>query len=196
MRRAPLPQLSFDFHSAPGATSGCFKPTRTLRNHRSCNKVLERLLYVRRFFPELDGRTIRVGLTRAASGMAVQGGDELWINPSRVSYHTMAHELIHLLQGGGGVPAGERSCDVFAMARHWTLNDTPPYYVKIPHTFLDDRGKIRGEASMTLYTTARRAIELRRSGLRNYISYFEKALGDRREAAPRLKLHPAVPTGE
>lgn len=194
MRRTPSSQLSFDFSTVPGTASGRFRPTRVLLNHRACNKVLERLLYVRRFFPELDGRMIHVGLTRAASGMAVQGGDELWINPSHVSYHTMAHELIHLLQGEGGVPAGERSCDVYSMARHWTLNDTPPYYVKIPYSFLDARGKVRSDVSMTLYTTARRAIELRRSGLRNYIAYFEKTLGEGAEAAPRLLL-PAAPTG-
>jgi len=195
MHRKPSPQLAFDFSTSPGDASGLLQPTRALLRHRSCNKVLERLIYVRRFFPELDGRVIRVGLTRAASGMAVQGGHELWINPSHVSYHTMAHELTHLLQGEGGIPSGERSCDVFSMSRHWTLNDTPPYYVRFPHSFLDERGRIRSEASMTLYTTARRAIELRRSGLRNYIAFFERTLGEEVEAAPRLDLLQAAPTG-
>lgn len=108
--------------------------------------------------------------------MAVAGGNELWLNPSHVSYHTIAHELMHLLQGEGGVPAGERSCDVFSMARHWSLNDMAPYYVKIPKSFVDTRGRVRPEASRILFTVARRAVELRAGGLRRYIAYFERTL--------------------
>lgn len=108
--------------------------------------------------------------------MAVPGGTELWFNPSVISYHTIAHEFVHLLQGQHGIPTGERSCDLFSLARHWTLNDTPPYYLRVPVDFLDLRGHIRPECARILFEAAREALERRNAGLRTYISYFEKKL--------------------
>lgn len=137
---------------------------------------MRKVLYVRRFFPELAGRTIKVGLTRAASGMAVQGGDSLWLNPSFISYHTIAHEFVHLLQGEGGLPRSERSCDLYALARDWTLNDTPPYYLKIPPAFIDERGRLGMREAKLLYGAACRALQARSEGCRNYLVYFEETL--------------------
>lgn len=151
-------------------------PTRPLRNHRLCNNLLKKLHYVRRFFPEFGNKTLRVGLTRVASGMAVPGGNEVWFNPGQVSFHTISHEFVHLLQGKEDIPGGERSCDLFSMARDWTLNDTVPCYVRVPVAFQDMWGNIQPRQAKLICDTARRAIELRCSGRRNYIVYFEKTL--------------------
>lgn len=172
MSKKPSIQLAFEF----AAEERDFVLTRPLSRHRLRNNLVRKLHYVRRFFPELDGQTIRVGLTRAATGLAVPGGDELWINPSQTSYHSLAHEFVHLLQGKHDIPTGEKSCDVFALARHWTLNDSPPFYVRLPVEFRTSGGKIRPEYARLICATARRAVEMRKAGTRNYISYFEKTL--------------------
>jgi hypothetical protein len=153
--------------------------TRPLRDHRSCNRLMSRLHYVRRYFPELDGETIKVGLTKSASGMAVPGSNELWLNPTHITYHTIAHELVHLLQGReAGVPQGERSCDVFSLARHWTLNDVCPSYVKVPHTLMDTRGVLSEEAARLVFDVASEAVRRRHNGMRNYITFFETRLDE------------------
>ncbi|HKW15734.1 MAG TPA: hypothetical protein VJS69_14710, partial [Candidatus Krumholzibacteria bacterium] len=148
-----------------------------LRRHRSKNEVLRMVAYVRRYFPELDGETVIVGLTRAASGMAVPGGTRIWLNPSRLSYHTVSHELVHLLQCRNlDIPAGEKACDVFSFARHWTLNDERPSYVKIPREIVDERGRLSEINGKLLFAVAREAVTQRAQGLRNYISFFEAEL--------------------
>ncbi|MDH3215323.1 MAG: hypothetical protein OEN01_03410 [Candidatus Krumholzibacteria bacterium] len=167
-------QLSFEF--AQAVPDGLFVATRPLKKHPLRNSVLRRLSFVRRFFPELGGRSIRVGLTRVASGMAIPGGDEMWLNPNQVSYHAIAHEFVHLLQGRHGIPSGERSCDLFSLARHWTLNDTPPYYLRIPEGFVDKSGRIKSPHARTIYEVARRAVDLKQRGTRQYIAFFEKTL--------------------
>ncbi len=183
MAKKPSSQLAFSF----GENRSGFVFTRPLARHRYLNGLVRKLHYVRRFFPELDGKPIKVGLTRAASGMAVPGGDQLWINPAQTSYHTLTHEFVHLLQGTHGVPAGERSCDVFALARHWTLIDSPPYYVRRPVAYHTTRGEIRPGCAMLIYSVARRAVDMRKTGLRNYIAYFEKALKQLKPEPPHAK---------
>ena len=185
MAKQPSIQLAFEF----AAEEREFVLTRPLSRHRFRDNLVRKLHYVRRFFPELGGQTIRVGLTRTASGLAVPGGVEVWINPSQTSYHSLAHEFIHLLQGKHDIPTGEKSCDVFALARHWTLNDSTPYYVRLPAGFRTSAGKIRPEYARLIWTTARRAVEMRKTGTRNYISYFEKTLEAHRASPP----HPHRP---
>jgi hypothetical protein len=100
----------------------------------------------------------------------------VWFNPGQVSFHTIAHEFVHLLQGRDDVPGGERSCDLFSLARDWTLNDTAPSYVRVPVEFPDMWGHIQPPQAQLICDTARRAIDLKRAGMRNYIAYFEKTL--------------------
>ncbi len=62
---------------------------------------------VRDHFPELDGVTVRVGLTkrRGVLGLASLGEEPLiWIRPRRFRRFAIAHELVHLLQARGLVP--------------------------------------------------------------------------------------------
>lgn len=169
------------------ADAGGVVVTRALRSHRSCNRTLAKLRYVLRYFPEFDGRQIKVGLTRAASGMAVPGGFEIWVNPFRVAHHTIAHELVHLLQRtGGGVPQGERSCDLHSLARHWTLNDVAPSYVKIPPHLVSADGSLPPAAARFVYDTAVEALELKSCGLRRYIAWFEEKLRSAAAALPPM----------
>jgi len=151
--------------------------TRALQKHRSCRRTLEKVGYVRRFFPELDGVSLKIGLTRSSSGMAVPGGNEIWLNPFHVSNHTIAHEFVHLLQRRGtDVPQGERSCDLFSLARHWTLNDVNPSYVKVPPALLENDGTLAPRTAALVYHTAVESIRKKREGMRNYIAWFEARL--------------------
>jgi hypothetical protein len=170
-------ELALENGGARPDSVGSVVVTRALRSHRSCNTTLEKVRYTLRYFPELEGERIKVGLTRAASGMAVPGGFEIWLNPFRTSYHTIAHELVHLLQRkGAGVPQGERSCDVYSLARHWTLNDVTPSYVDIPAKLANVDGTLPQSSARVVFDAAADALARRQSGLRRYIAYFENRL--------------------
>lgn len=170
-------QLELDLLSLPNRRAPRVVASALLRKHRQRNDVLRRVDYVRRFFPELEGETIKVGLTRAASGMAVLGGSRIWLNPSRLSYHTIAHELIHLLQLRDlGIPAGERACDVFSLARHWTLNDDRPSYVRVPLLLADGQTTPSEAAARILFDVAQEALARRARGQRQYIAFFEREM--------------------
>lgn len=173
--KAPA-QLELSLFSRARDASGSFTVTRVLKRHRAHQAILRKLAYVRRFFPELDGIVIRVGLTRAASGMAVPGGREIWFNPAHISFHTIAHEFVHLLQGEMGVPRSERSCDLHSLARHWTLNDTRPCYVRIPNAFLDDTNRLTAAAARIVYDQAVEGLRRHAGGERRYIKGFEERL--------------------
>jgi hypothetical protein len=178
----PPAQLELELLSHVNATPPRVVASRVLQRHRSKNDVLRRVDYVRRYFPELDGETITVGLTRAASGMAIPGGNRIWLNPSRLSYHTIAHELVHLLQCRDlGIPSGERACDVFSLARHWTLNDDRPSYIRVPMRLLDDRGRLADPQARIVFEVAREAVAQRAHGMRHYLSFFEAELARRCE---------------
>jgi hypothetical protein len=109
--------------------------------------------------------------------MAVPGGSRIWLNPSRLSYHTIAHELIHLLQLRNlGIPSGERACDVFSLARHWTLNDDRPSYVRVPRSICEEDGALSERVGRAIFEAASDALALRAQGRRNYIAYFEQSI--------------------
>jgi hypothetical protein len=186
MARGRYEQLEFGFLNDRNGVADGFILTRPLARHRSRNTLLRKLHYVRRFFPELHGKTIKVGITHTASGLAVPGGIEVWFNPFQLSHHTIAHEFIHVLQGSGGIPGGERSCDVFAMARHWTLNDSIPTYVRIPKSFHDTAGRICEAHARLLFAVASSAVAQRRRGLRNYIAFFENELAKLDRESPAI----------
>ena len=173
-------QLELTFLTAPNVAPPRVVASSVLRKHRAKNDVLRGVAYVRRYFPELEGETVSVGITKAASGMAVPGGTRIWLNPTRLSHHTIAHELVHLLQCRDlGIPAGEKACDVFSMARHWTLNDERPSYVRVPKEIVDAQGRFSEANAKLVFAVAREAIVQRSQGLRTYISFFECELARR-----------------
>jgi len=179
MPTAPGLQLEFSFLGEDRTGYRTLVLTRPLLRHRLRDGVVKKVRYVKTFFPELRGKTITIGLTRAAKGLAVAGGAEIWFNPSRLSFHTISHELTHLLQGRTGLPTGEKSCDVFSLARHWTLNDSVPNYVSIPKTLIDENERYSEASATLIFAVASEAVQKRSLGLRNYIAWFETELARR-----------------
>jgi hypothetical protein len=158
-------------HTPPGE----LRATGPLGKHGRGAEVLTKVRYVRRFFPELDGLALKIGLTRTAAGLAELEGDRLWLNPNRLSLHTIAHELTHLLQGRGLVPHGERSCDLFALAREVTLVDAMPAYLRVPGVLGDQRGWLKPGVAPALHRIAVEAADRRARGERRYLRWFEDA---------------------
>jgi len=143
--------------------------------HRA--RICERLEFVRRFYPELDGITVRVGmaLKRGVLGWGSLDPEHpgVWVRPRRLEYFTIAHEFTHLLQARGEVPRGERACDLWALARSPLLVDSPPGYLKLPRALVRKRRVAPGEAAL-LSARARSAIEARQFGDRRYLARFER----------------------
>jgi len=161
----------------PGA--GDLVPTCPLLQHPRGAIVLTQVRYVRRFFPELDGERLKVGLTRSAAGLAELEGRKLWLNPQRLALHTIAHELVHLLQGRGLVPGGERSADLFALARDVTLVDRLPHYLEVPARLAGARGDwLRPGVAAELHRLAGQALARRAAGHRQYMAWFERAAAE------------------
>jgi hypothetical protein len=175
-------QLVFSFLGKEQTAYRTLVLTRPLWRHRLRGGVIKKIRYVKTYFPELRGKTITIGLTRTAKGLAVAGGAEIWFNPSRLSLHTIAHELTHLLQSKTGLPAGEKSCDVFSLARHWTLNDSVPNYVRVPKMLLDENERYSETSAKLIFAVASEAVHRRSSGMRNYIAWFEAELARRAQA--------------
>jgi hypothetical protein len=170
-------------------------PTSVLRRHRSCARVLELIRQVRLFFPELDGLTLKVGLTRTAAGLAAREEPWIWVNPRKLSRHTIAHELVHLLQARDFVPSGEKSADLFALARHPHLVDDLPYYLRLPRSF---RMAVAGQpesAATMLYRLACDSLVQREAGHRHYLRWFERTLEDRWSAC-RQAEEASIPMAE
>jgi hypothetical protein len=134
------------------------------------------------YFPELEQTSLKVGLAHGAHGYASleERDPAIWLNPRGLSYQTIAHELVHLLQAKGLVPHGERSCDLYSLARDRMLVDAAPAYVRIPPEFVERNGRLRDGAPRVLNQTAREAISRRAAGERQYIRWFEQSLSHRK----------------
>ena len=97
------------------------------------------------------------------------------------------HELVHLLQKRDlGIPQGERSCDVFSLARDRTLNDVNPSYVKVPARLLTPDGRLTPGGARLLHEVAVDAVSRRSGGLRNYIALFESRLRELADSQPLI----------
>ncbi len=148
------------------------------RAERSPHKarMLEHLEFARKFFPELEGVTIHVGLAqkRGVLGWGSMDPEKpgVWIRPRRLYLFTIAHEFTHLLQARGLVPHGERSCDLFALARSSMLVDHAPSYLKLPRQLR--RPKLAPAQAQLLTDCARRALAARAAGDRRYLQRFER----------------------
>ena len=152
--------------------------TRKFKSKKGQSRFLKRLDVVRSYFPELVGETVKVGITINAPGKADIIGKGVFFRSRNVSYYVMGHELTHLLQGSGHVPKGERSCDLFTLARRVEFCDEAPNYIKVPRRLLDDKGYIRKEFRGMVHETAKASLVRRKMGRKNYITWFEKELSD------------------
>jgi hypothetical protein len=142
-------------------------------------RVRERLDFVRSFFPELDGITVRVGFARKRGvlgwGSLDPDAPGVWVRPRRLDSFTIAHELVHLLQARRLVPRGERACDLWALARSPLVVDSPPGYLRIPAELRRMRAMLPAVGVM-LHEAARDAIGARASGDRRYLKRFERTV--------------------
>jgi len=182
----PLEQLAFEL--GPERPRWVFSRPAARSPH--IRRIRERIEFVRYFFPELDGVTVRVGLARKPGILGWGSLDPerpgIWIRPRRLEYFTIAHELTHLLQARGAVPRGERACDLWALARSPLLVDVAPGYLRLPRAIRGAR--VRPEVAARLCEAARRAIAARAAGDRRYLKSFEDeasaGLGATRASAP------------
>jgi len=176
-RARPLEQLAFEL--GPARPLWSFSRRVLASPHRA--RICERLEFVRRFYPELDGITVRVGmaLKRGVLGWGSLDPERpgVWVRPRRLEYFTIAHEFTHLLQARGLVPHGERACDLWALARSPLLVDSPPGYLKLPRALARGRSVDPGDAAI-LTRRAREAIAGRAAGDRRYLAHFEATLAE------------------
>jgi len=172
-RVVPLEQLAMDL----GSPRPRWDLSRLVERSPHRPRILERLEFVRRFFPELADRTVRVGLARKRGVLGWGSLDPerpgIWVRPRRLSYFTIAHEFTHLLQARRQVPRGERACDLWALARSPLLIDAPPGYLRLPGSLRRCRRLSPAQATL-LCQAARRAIAARESGERRYLLRFER----------------------
>lgn len=176
-RPIALEQLAFEL--GPAQPRWSFSRLVLKTPHQA--RIRERIEFVRRFFPELDGCSVRVGLAlkRGVLGWGSLDPERpgIWVRPRRTEYFTIAHEFTHLLQARELVPRGERACDLFALARSPLLIDAAPGYLKMPRALRRRSGPTPAEASM-LWNAARRAIAARDAGDRRYLLHFEHEVAD------------------
>ena len=123
-------------------------------------------------FPELSDDKITLGITHVNDGNATwEDSYKIRLNPRRLTYFTIGHELTHLLQFKGDLPSTEKSTDVFTLARSILFLDEPPCYLKISRKLQN----YWEENSQSIHQICRDAIEYRKTN-RNYIKWAENEL--------------------
>jgi hypothetical protein len=170
--RAPrAPRRRATAAAAPAAAQASFVPvpggarwefTRPWLDSPHLPRAKRELDLVRDHFPELEGVTVRVGLTkrRTVLGLASLGETPMiWIRPRRIRRFAIAHELTHLLHARGLVPGGEKTCDLYTLARSHAYVDVAPFYLKVPPVFHDGGAEclVPKTAAETLHALAREA---------------------------------------
>jgi hypothetical protein len=160
----------------------------TNENHPVGQRILDLNSTMANVFPELRGVILRIENCKASGHVASYEWHTRRIemqfrffekDKGNTLPFVLAHETMHAVQWiRRAVPYGERSCDIFTLAR-LPLGLFPTkkaFYVKVPQSMLSNPERIR--------ETAKEAITLRKSGLRFYIAWFENEL----RAAQRNKL--------
>jgi hypothetical protein len=140
-----------------------------------------------RLFPELQGKTLTVGYTRAHLGSALvprhaEADLTIRLKVRKLTYNTIGHELTHLVQGlshchpdraifAERIPGGEKPCDIWTLARSELFCDDAPTYIKLPSTVREN---------WPHYAKAVRALCLsaieKRATQRLYIAWLEKQI--------------------
>jgi hypothetical protein len=120
---------------------------------RLTRRALAMLELALRQFPELDGKSITIGYTQAHLGSAVlprhptaESKLTIRLKVRKLTYNTIGHELTHLIQGLSRqsaaattrIPAGEKQCDIWTLARSSLFCDDAPSYLRLPRVV---RGK-------------------------------------------------------
>lgn len=166
-----------------------FLPTKRLERSPHGARLLRVAQEVSSHFPEL-ARAVRLDVLPSSS--RVRGLAFPLERPPRVAVRphtrtpvalqaTLAHELVHLLQPPlGTVPGGERSCDLYALARVGDLFPHPPFYLRLPREAAREWGRWAPVAR----ELAQKAWARRASGERRYIVAWERAFRERTRASP------------
>ena len=112
-----------------------FVYTRTMQGKKT--RRLETMLQgAIRHFPELQGESISVGYTKRYGESDIRRL-LIRLNPRRLSYYVIGHELTHLVQGmkdrlgENAIPNGEIACDIWTIARSELFLDEPPGYLDV-----------------------------------------------------------------
>jgi hypothetical protein len=173
-RAVPLEQLPLALDIAPARWSY----SRLVVRSGHFERIRDRVEFVRSFFPELGGLTIRVGLAQKRGVLGWGSMDPerpgIWVRPRRLELFTIAHEMTHLLQARGLVPRGERACDLWALARSALVIDSVPGYLKMPRHLRD--GSIGAREAALLHRLACESVSAREQGDRRYLQRFEQAV--------------------
>jgi len=146
-------------------------------------ELTARLERLSEFFPEMR-KSMKIGITRFLDGLVWQsdsGKVKLMIDVHKSrkdgwkypTYWTIAHELMHLAQfNSEGIPSGERATDIYGLAR------LPPRFIDESPTYLvvpDGQREVwKPEHAKLAHELAKKAIELRNSGLKNYAVWWEE----------------------
>ena len=158
--------------------------------HRA--RARRELDFVRAHFPELEGVTVTIGMTkrRTILGLASMGEEPaLWIRPRIIHRFVIAHEFVHLLQARDLVPGGEKAADLYALARSPQVIDVAPSYLAIPRPLhapptTGRTPRLAPGVPELLHDEARRAIAANRGKTaRGAVRRFEQALVEGRARA-------------
>jgi hypothetical protein len=148
-------------------------------------ELVQRLKASLELFPELGDEPVTVGVTasRWLDGLAFPAERHIRLNPFRrrmVTYHTIGHELTHLLQPPGLplIPSGEVQCYIWTLARHPLFRDEKPTYLEVN---CDGRSWRRHAAAVG--ELCRRAID-ERTRNRRYIVWLRRKLEEHFSGAP------------
>lgn len=148
-------------------------PTEPMSKHENTPQIIKDVKRIARYFPELRGKTLTLGYISSGGGNASKSKMKIGLDPKTKIYsnNLIGHELTHLIQGNG-IPNGEKACDLWTMIRHPDLNDKPPHYLFLGWTIRENWEKYKD----FVREKAIEAIELRKSGLRRYIKWFENEM--------------------
>ncbi len=165
--------------AVPAPTGGRWEFTRPWQSSPHLARAQRELDLVRDHFPELDGVTVRVGLTkrRGVLGLASLGKvPMIWVRPRRLRRFAIAHELTHLLHARGLVPGGEKTCDLYTLARSAAFVDVAPFYLKVPAAFHEGGAEryVPAAKARALHALAKDAVAGRSA--RSAIIRFERAV--------------------
>lgn len=169
-----------------------------LMQKRLTRRAQEMIEHSLRHFPELDGKTIVVGYTRKHLGSAIVVYRKgviaqlvVRLKVRKLTYQTIGHELTHLVQGLARgdrraaapadkehIPAGEKQCDIWTLARDRIFSDDAPTYMRMPR-IMRERWPDYAEAVRELCLAA----IVKRKTHRFYIRWLEAEI---RRLPPRL----------
>ena len=146
-------------------------PLESFGKHPQAEAIKAIMIEAVKYFPELEGQAVYLGVCdvlRHEDNIAscdIENSLIRFSNQEQITFVTVFHELMHIVQYQNKFPRTEESCSVHAMAR------MPEELIDsdcIPYLGTGDR-KTNG-------IVCRNAIAYKNSGKRNYISYAMKAL--------------------